>query len=250
MPEKDARRRGRACREPRDGVIDQAIDWPTVRRLAEHRAVRVARRNGWDCHLAEDVAQEALVRLWSALRAHERILDQHAWIDRVVVNISSDAARRRPSAGVPLPGLSRPNERLDSVAAGSSADPEALSALRDLWDHAPALLNRLPPPCHEIATLQYLLGWTTAEITRWLGTWRPIGRDEAHRLILRAHAMLRALGRSQDPDRLWPTGRSPKKNAWLTTHPPPFARLTTQVLAHGPEHRHDAHLKARGERQP
>lgn len=209
-------------------VHEGSIERKTWGRIREH-ALRSAARYGsryhrWDGNAREDVAQEALLRLWIAVRAGNRIKAPRAWVERVVRYIALDAARGRRRAPGPAPGLRQDERSIEEIGCVSARDPDTAVVLSDLWTSAPTLFARLPPPCREIVTLQYLRGWSRREIVSWLLDWRDVGEDEARRMIKRSHALLRCLGRSRDPVSLWPTGWNRKKNRWLTTPPPPLAR--------------------------
>ena len=194
--------------------------WGRIREHALRSAARHGSRYGWDGHIVEDVAQEALLRLWTAVRAGDRIRAPLAWVERVVRYIALDAARGRRRALGPAPGLRLDERSIEEIGCDSTRDPDTAVVLSDLWASAPTLFARLPPPCREIATLQYERGWSRKDIVSWLLDWRDVGEEEARRMIKRSHALLRCLGRSREPDSLWPTGWNREKNRWLTTPPP------------------------------
>jgi hypothetical protein len=106
--------------------------------------------------------------------------------------------------------------------AGSWAEPEAQAILHDLSDGLLALLWRLPPPCCQIALLRLVHHASRSQILCYLRGWRSIGDAEGRRLVTLTNAMLRALGRDEDPSDFWPQGKGRKKNPWLTTPPPPI----------------------------
>lgn len=146
-----------------------------------------------------------------------------AWLGAAIRHRSADMARRAP---LDRPSLeAAPEGPAEPLDESRGADPASAAALTDLWEQAPALLAALPPPFRQIAVLQFLEGWTRKEIARWLRRWRPIGWEEARRLITEGHRQIRSLGGpSQGPcGRL--AGLDPKENPWRTTPPPPAHRL-------------------------
>jgi RNA polymerase sigma factor (sigma-70 family) len=188
------------------------------------RSVRLASRLGWDAQLSEDVAQEAVLRLWVAIDDGKRVESPEAWIKGAIRRIYSN--RMRGARGELRRLLARSSDTfLERVAASLWADPERQATLCELSARLPALLWRLPPPCRQIALLQHAQGSSRAEVIAFLRGWRPVGTDEARRLIKLTHAMLRALGRDEDPSALWPQTSGRKKSPWLTTPPPQIRPL-------------------------
>jgi len=141
-------------------------------------ALRLAARIAPDRHSAEDIAQEAMVRIWH--RAAD--FDAHrarftTWLYRIVVNLCIDV-RRRPRP-VPLP------EDFDAAdpAAGAHETLEhderraaLASAMDDLTDGQRAAL-----------TLVYDEGLSGAEAAAALG----VSTKAVERLLARARAHLR-----------------------------------------------------------
>ncbi|MCI0657754.1 MAG: sigma-70 family RNA polymerase sigma factor [Acidobacteria bacterium] len=198
-----------------DGALEP--DWGRIRTLALWTASRFER----DRHLAEDVAQDAAVRLWLAVRAGVPVRRHEDWIRGTVRNLCLDEAAKDELLTA---SRARPCN-LDLVEGASWADPENRAILTDLWSAAPVLLRGLPPPCAEIATLQIILEWTREEIIDWMRAWRPVGREECRRQLKRTHRMLRGLARGELPPLAFRSAVVGLKNRWATTPPPPFRRL-------------------------
>jgi len=93
------------------------------------------------------------------------------------------------------------------------------AVLHELWERAPALLGRLPPPYRQVATLQGVLGWSRSAITDWLCAWRPIARQICPGILRRTHEMLPFLVGPVSPRERWPRRTDPKKNPWIVTPP-------------------------------
>jgi RNA polymerase sigma-70 factor, ECF subfamily len=143
-------------------------------------ALRVAARMAPDRQSAEDIAQEAMVRIWR--RADEfdgRRARFTTWLYRIVVNLCIDL-RRRPQP-VPLP------ENFDPI------DPSAGAAENVEVDERRAALMKaieeLPSGQRAALTLVYDEGLSGAEAAQVLG----VSTKAVERLLARARARLRQL---------------------------------------------------------
>jgi RNA polymerase sigma-70 factor (ECF subfamily) len=143
-------------------------------------ALRVAARMAPDRQSAEDIAQEAMVRVWR--RASEfdaRRARFSTWLYRIVVNLCIDLRRTRQPVALP--------EALDPV------DPSASAAETIEVDERRAALARaiegLPSRQRAALTLVYDEGLSGAEAARVLG----ISAKAVERLLARARARLREL---------------------------------------------------------
>ena len=77
-----------------------------------------------DRHVAEDLAQEALIRLhqrWPAVRHHQ---SPRAWTNRVALNLAGSWWRRRSAER-------RANQRIGATRSSVPADPTDVLAVRD-----------------------------------------------------------------------------------------------------------------------
>lgn len=92
--------------------------------------------------VAEDVAQEAMVRAWRAQGTLARVDDMRSWLRRVVVRQSITALGRREYAELP-----------EMVA------PDAEPSL-----HVRAVLATMPPETRALLALAYFEGLTYAEL--------------------------------------------------------------------------------------
>jgi RNA polymerase sigma-70 factor (ECF subfamily) len=141
-------------------------------------ALRVASRLVPESSIAEDVAQDAMVRAWSQAgtfdprRAHFR-----TWLYRIVVNLCIDQSRRvRPE---------RMPEDFDPVDPATAPD-EMLAAGQRHAALAQALKD-LPVRQRAALTLVYDEGMSGAEAARVLG----LSVKAVERLLARARAHLR-----------------------------------------------------------
>lgn len=138
------------------------------RLVARHRdtVVRTARHILGDAELAEDVAQDAFIRLQAALPGFRGDAELGTWLYRVTLNRCRDHLR------------SRRLSRLDDVDEASlGADPgedpvERLHATRRA-ELVRAAIARLPEEQKEAVSLRYLSDLSYAEIARRTRT--PLG---------------------------------------------------------------------------
>jgi DNA-directed RNA polymerase specialized sigma24 family protein len=167
------------------------------------------------------------MRLCVALRQGQEVDHLGAWLRATMRHILADGARRPRRCG---PELRDPEEDVlgDWPDPHASANPATAAMLHDYWAQAPSLFRRLQPPYRQIATLQYLQGWTRRGISQWLRTWRPVGEEEVRRLLSRTHSLLRSVACTTSGMRVQQSAgdRTPKKNPWLTTPPPPGPTTT------------------------
>jgi RNA polymerase sigma-70 factor (ECF subfamily) len=116
-----------------------------------------------DAHLAEDLVQDAFIKVWQAAASFDPSRARFAtWLYQVTRNRAVDLDRRRrarpKSAG---------DARLQTISGG--AEPEASV---DVWDVAHALA-RIPEEHRQVLTLAYFEGLTQREISRRTGI--PLG---------------------------------------------------------------------------
>lgn len=188
-------------------LIREALDGSedAFRRLVERHmpaVLALARRKVRRGPLAEEVAQEAFVRLFRSLETIRPDADVGPWLARVTANLSIDALRRRRRFAdhVSLDSLPPTHE---PQADGDPEDRVMLGETRRLvW----AALARLPPERRDTVILRYVAGWSYAEIGRALevapGT-----------VASRLHRALEELGRIlEDPTSQGdlPVGRIPE----------------------------------------
>lgn len=143
-------------------------------------ALRVAARMAPDRQSAEDIAQEAMVRIWR--RADEfdaRRARFTTWLYRIVVNLCIDL-RRRPQP-VSLPEDFDPVDPSAGAAENVEAD-ERRAALAKAIDE-------LPSGQRAALTLVYDEGLSGAEAAQVLG----LSTKAVERLLARARARLREL---------------------------------------------------------
>lgn len=127
-----------------------------------------------DPHQAEEVVQEAFVRVrstWWRVRDPDRAA---AYLRRTVVNLARSGLRRRALARVRDPQHARTN-RVTAVAAEDTA------VLRDEHRKVAAALEHLPGRQRECIVLRYYLDLSEAEIARTLGISAGSVKTHVHR---------------------------------------------------------------------
>jgi len=143
-------------------------------------ALRVAARMAPDRQSAEDIAQEAMVRIWR--RADEfdgRRARFTTWLYRIVVNLCIDL-RRRPQP-VPLPADFDPIDPSAGAAERVEVDERRAALLQ--------AIEELPSGQRAALMLVYDEGLSGAEAARVLG----VSTKAVERLLARARARLRDL---------------------------------------------------------
>ena len=141
-------------------------------------ALRVARRLLLDRTLAQDIAQEAMVRVWTqSARFNARRARVTTWLYRIVVNLCIDQRRRLRPESFP--------EGFDAIdpAASVSEELEARERSQALL----AALDELSVRQRAAITLVYDEGLSGAETARVLG----LSAKAVERLLARARALLR-----------------------------------------------------------
>ncbi len=169
------------------GNGDLAASSTLTRRLAP-RALSLATRMLGDATEAEDVAQEAMLRLWKVAgdwRQGEAKVT--TWLYRVVSNLCTDRLRKRRRA-VDFDAIDEPVSSSPSVADAMS-DTERARALD-------AALLELPTRQREAVVLRHLEGLANPEI----GAIMDIGVEAVESLTARGMRALRArlAGRKED----------------------------------------------------
>jgi RNA polymerase sigma-70 factor, ECF subfamily len=109
---------------------------------------------------AEDVAQEAFVRVWTHAPRWQPLAQFRTWLTRVVVNLCLDRKRRAPW--------------VDLEAAGDVVDPEPRADEKAETDERERMLTaaigKLPARQRDAIMLTYTEGMTNAQVAEILGT--------------------------------------------------------------------------------
>jgi RNA polymerase sigma-70 factor, ECF subfamily len=130
-----------------------------------------------DPTLAEDVAQEALLRVWKALERYDRRASLSTWIYTIARNRCLTALQQRRE----LASLSEPEIEAQANAEAAQSEPptDHLALLREL-------VGTLPERYRRAVTLFYYEERSVAEVAEMLAT--PEGTVKT--LLFRARALL------------------------------------------------------------
>ena len=155
-------------------------DERAFRILAERHAgatLRLARRILGSEALAEDIVQDAFLRVWTHAPRWRPQAQFRTWLYRIVVNLALNAKRRTPHL---------PLEAAAHVAAGDSAADDTL--LRDERDRRlAAAIEALPARQRAAIVLTYQEGFSNAEAADVLDT----SVSSVETLLVRAKRTLR-----------------------------------------------------------
>lgn len=150
-------------------LLDRAVqgDDRALGVLAErHRptVVRMATHILGNAESAEDVAQDAMVRLQVSLPGFRGDAELSTWLYQVTLNLCRDRLRKRRRRATHVGLDSVPGERLSSPAgAEDRIDRERTRAA------VRAAIDRLPEDQREVVQMRYLSDLTYAEIVRRTG---------------------------------------------------------------------------------
>jgi RNA polymerase sigma-70 factor (ECF subfamily) len=130
--------------------------------------------------LAQDIMQEAFLRLWKQWQDGEDILNPRAWLLRVARNLAEDHAKsafRRNGT--------HPPQTMNGV---KSHDPQPLESLEreETFTQLRGVLEQMSPPDREILTLRYGLDYNANEIADLLA----INATAVHMRLSRARQRL------------------------------------------------------------
>ncbi len=151
---------------------------------------------------AKDLAQEAFVRVWRALRRIDPGASLEGWLYRIVSNLYIDLVRRRPKARVQ--SLDEPIATGEGEMARERADPAVdveRTVVESTVDHRiQRALLELPTDLRMVVVLADIEGYAYEEIATMLGV--PLGTIKS-----RLHRARRALRDRLAPIRGELTGR-------------------------------------------
>ena len=131
---------------------------------ASHRPeiLRTATAMLGDPEAAEDVAQDVLARLQTALAGFRGDAELSTWLYRMTINRCKDALRRRRHVSLDESGAHGVAARRVAVDADPGADVDAERRRRAVRE----AIDRLPEEQREAVALRYLSGLSYAEIAR------------------------------------------------------------------------------------
>lgn len=170
-------------RPGRDGLDEQADDWligkarsgdvdayEVLVRRHRTRIYRIALRMLSDPHDAEDVAQDVVIQLWTALAGFAGESSFTTWLYRIVVNRCLTTVRRRKPT--------RPILESDAPVE-PGADEQVLA--RDRARAVKAAVAALPDDQRAVLVLHQFEGLTYQEVATILRLSEPTVRGRLHR---------------------------------------------------------------------
>ena len=134
-------------------------DQDAFRRLVERYrrlVLHVAFRSMGDMSLAEDVAQEAFIKVFRGLPHYRPEKPFVHWLHRVVANAVTDELRRKR--------LTLPLDEMVNPPESTEGDPEDVASQHDVQQAVRDAIAALPPRYREIITLQVFHELTYEEI--------------------------------------------------------------------------------------
>jgi RNA polymerase sigma-70 factor, ECF subfamily len=155
-------------------------DERAFRTLAERHAgaaLRLARRVLRNDAAAEDIVQDALLRVWINAPRWRPEAAFRTWLYRIVVNLCLNARRRAPDL---------PLDAAEQIADPRSAADEQLR-LRERDHHLAAAIDALPPRQRAGVVLTYQEGLSNADVAEVLDT----SVSSVETLLVRARRTLR-----------------------------------------------------------
>lgn len=129
--------------------------------------------------LAEDLAQETLIKAYRAIATFDRSRQFSSWLFKIAHNTAIDHLRKNRPPTVPLE--SSESDRLDPLAllaAPESRSPEARARGRDLAEALQEALSALRPDYREAVLLRFQQGLPYDEIADILEL--PLGTVKTH----------------------------------------------------------------------
>ncbi len=129
------------------------------------RLVRIAQRIVGDPAEAQDVAQQALLRLWQTLDRFRQGEDLDGWIYRMAVNLALDALRRRRAR----PEAHRAAEATSLPLVDPAAGPEDRVLAAELERALEDVTSDLAPRQKAVFVLSRVEGLPAADIAALLG---------------------------------------------------------------------------------
>ena len=111
---------------------------------------------------AQDIMQEAFLRLWKQWQENARILNPRAWLLRVARNLAEDYAKSAFSRNG-----TQPPQTMNGVQSNGRAPLERLEQ-QETFAQVQTILREMPKPDREILTLRYALDYDAQEIAEVL----------------------------------------------------------------------------------
>ena len=181
---------------------DTRAEYEALLRRNYHRAYSAAYRMMGNASDAEDLTQEAFVRVWAAFDRYDRSRPFEGWLFRIISNLAIDRWRRGGSTvicSLDAEGSGARHSSRNSASAGGTRDGRGAPLLACLADERPSVmpeqsflraetgrrvrtaLSALPCDYRKAVVLADVQGYSYEEIAQHVGC--PVGtiRSRLHR---------------------------------------------------------------------
>lgn len=140
--------------------------FPSVERVANsfRRLYQLLKRRGWKQHDAEDVIQDAFVRMQRYCNEGGEVRNTEAFLVRTVLNLSSNARSRARAVLYAEEVAPEP-----ALLLGLAASVEDELAAEQRLSQVVTLVDAMPPRTRQIFLLHYVDEYTYPQISRQLG---------------------------------------------------------------------------------
>jgi len=121
---------------------------------------------------ADDIAQEAFIRAFSAIGKFKQQSAFSTWLYRIAVNVCQDELKRRKRAPQPMSTLQADDDSedlTDQIAADQSSDPAEIVEAKERQRAVQQAIDSLPEHHRIVIILRDLQGLSYEEIAQVLG---------------------------------------------------------------------------------
>jgi RNA polymerase sigma-70 factor (ECF subfamily) len=154
-----------------------------VRRYGRH-VYNIAYRLSGNEADAKDLAQEAFLRVYRALRRVEPGVPLESWLYRIVVNLFIDQLRRRPKRRVESldePVLTQRGNEVERAVPDEASNPEEQIVTPMLDGEIQRALDALPPELRAVVVLVDIQGFSYEEVAHILRVPTGTVKSRLHR---------------------------------------------------------------------
>jgi RNA polymerase sigma-70 factor (ECF subfamily) len=152
-------------------LSDRRAEFETLYRVHHRRVYAIALRFARDADRAEEIVQDAFVRVWRSLPSFNGNSRLSTWVHSVAVNAALDGVRARSRREARIePGIDPDRYAAQVGRAMPDADLDLERAIASLPDGA-----------REIVILHYIEGYPCAEIAARLGIVEGTVKSQLHR---------------------------------------------------------------------